>query len=54
MKNFSKALIFLILISIFHSCTPEDIDPNESTSTEEVYATGGNDASTVDDDRDGE
>lgn len=54
MKNVYKllALLFLTVLSI--SCTPQALDDESNTNQNTTYATGDNDSSELDNEKDGE
>ncbi len=52
MKNAHKLLVLLFFTTLFFSCTPQSISEDESGATQNVFATGGDESSEVDDDRD--
>ncbi len=50
MKTTTKLLALLLFTALFFSCSVEDINEGNSQNTE--LATGGDDSSEIDDDRD--
>lgn len=54
MKNAHKlfALLFLTLLSF--SCTPQSLADEPVAETEDIFATGGDSSSELDNDKDGE
>ena len=54
MKNALKLITLLLFVTLFFSCTPQPITDNESDNKIDISATGGDNSSTVDDDRDGD
>ena len=54
MKTISKFLTLLVFTITFFACSVESIDEEETATTEDVFATGGDTSSEIDDDKDGD